>query len=224
MVGNAISSSIAIVFLYITVGVILTLSTDLKWLITPLPFASFASDSIRLFSFAGNPYTAIASELLSMIMLAFLMNLIDSWLSKSKNFFSWLLLRCATIVIGLLLYSALHWLFNRYFPGVIITYAPLILTVVLIVMLLTGALRFIVGAALVAVNPVIAGLYTFFFASFVGKQITRAVLTTGIITGLIMLTQKLGIVAFSLVPAAILAYIPILILLIIVWYVINRVF
>lgn len=224
LLGSAISSSIAIIFIYISTCVILIMSAKLHWLVTPLPFVSFSGEYIHFFSFAGAAYTQIAAQLLSAIILAFLMNLIDSWLSKSKNFFTWLLLRCVTVTLGLLLHYAICWLFSRYLPGAIVTYAPLILLVILIVMLLTGTLRLIVGAALVAVNPVIAGLYTFFFATFVGKQLTRAVLTTGMLTGLILTLQRLSITALNLSSAATLAYIPFLILLILVWYVINRVF
>jgi len=224
LLGSAVSSSIAIVFIYVAMALILTLTGRLQWLVTPLPFASFTDDAVSFFSFRGAAYTTIAAELLSMIILAFLVNLIDHWLSKGKKFFGWLLLRCVTVALGLLLHYAVTWLFHRYLPFGIATYAPIILLVILIVMLLTGALRFVVGAALVAVNPVIAGLYTFFFATLTGKQVTKAVLTTGILTGIILLLQDLGITGLSLVSAAMLVYVPFLLLLVLVWYVINRVF
>ena len=103
-------------------------------------------------------------------------------------------------------------------------YAPVILLAILIIMLLTGALKLIVGAILTTVNPVIAAFYTFFFASFVGKQLTKAVLTTAIMTAIVYLLQNLGIVSLSLVSAALAAYIPFLLLLLLVWYLISRVF
>ena len=101
-------------------------------------------------------------------------------------------------------------------------YAPVILLAILLVMLLTGALRFLVGLVLTTVNPLIAALYTFFFASLVGKQITKAVLTTGILSGVILLLEKLGITTLSLLSGALVAYIPFLLILIVVWYIVSR--
>ena len=71
-------------------------------------------------------------------------------------------------------------------------------------------------------NPIIAALYTFFFASFLGTQVTRAVLTTGILCGAIALLRKFGIAALSIASGALVAYIPFLMVLILVWYVVNK--
>jgi hypothetical protein len=65
-------------------------------------------------------------------------------------------------------------------------------------------------------------LYTFFFANIIGKQITKAVLTTGILSGFIYLLEDLGISFLSLAPGALVAYIPFLFLLIPVWYALSR--
>lgn len=220
--SGAVSSSIAIIFIYVVMVLILTVATQLHFLITPLPFASISQESIRFFRFADASYTAIAAELLSMIILAFLVNLIDQWLPKGKNILSWTWWRILTVTIGLLLHYAVTWLFNHYLAMGIITYAPVILLAILLLMLLTGALRFLLGAILATVNPLIAALYTFFFATIVGKQITRAVLTTGIMTGTVLLLQKMGITALSLLSSALVAYVPFLLLLIFAWYVISK--
>lgn len=224
LIGHAISSSIAIVFIYVLMAVILTLVPALHWLLSPLPLASFTQTAVTFHTFSGMAYPQVAAQLLSMVILSFLVNLLDSWLPNRKNLLSWIFWRCVTVALGLVLHWLVCWLFNRYFPEGIVLYAPVILLVILLVMLLTGALRLVVGAVLTTVNPVIAALYTFFFASMVGKQLTKAVMTTGIMLGIISLLQKLGILSLSLIPAAMIAYIPFLLLLVIVWYVINKVF
>ena len=89
-------------------------------------------------------------------------------------------------------------------------------------MLLTGALKLLVGVVLSTVNPLIGALYTFFFATVVGKAITRAVFTTGILAVLIMVLKYMGIAIISIAASALVAYIPLLLLLLILWYVINR--
>ena len=93
---------------------------------------------------------------------------------------------------------------------------------ILILMLLTGALKFLVGLVLTTVNPLIAALYTFFFANVVGKQVTKAILTTGILAGLVLVLQKMGIVAISIASAAFAAYIPLIILLVVLWYIVGK--
>ena len=189
--SSSIASSIAIIFIYAATVLILTVVTELRFLVAPLPFVTISEESIRFFRFADASYTAVAGELLSMIILAFLVNLIDGWLPKGKGILSWTFWRVLTVVIGLLLHFGVTWLFNRYLPLGIVTYAPVILLAILVLMLLTGALRFILGAILATINPLIAALYTFFFASVVGKQITKAIFTTAILSGIILILQKM---------------------------------
>ena len=72
LLGSAVSSSIAIVFIYVAMALILTLTGRLQWLVTPLPFASFTDDAVSFFSFRGAAYTTIAAELLSISFWPFL--------------------------------------------------------------------------------------------------------------------------------------------------------
>ena len=222
LLGSAVSSSIAIVFIYVVMVLILTLVSELHFLVTPLPFAVISKECIHFFSFSHSSYPMIASELVSMMILAFLVNLVDGWLPRGNGLLRWLFWRCLTVAIGFFLHYLVAYLFNRYLPQGIILYAPGILLAILVLLLLTGALRFLVGLILTTVNPIIAALYTFFFASIIGKQITKAVLTTGILSGLIYLLEDLGISFLSLAPGGLVAYIPFLLLLIPVWYLASR--
>ncbi len=222
--NNAVSSAIGILFIY-TVSVLLrSAGAQYQSLTTPLPFVSISSDSMYLFSFQGAHYTTICSELLSMIILSFLVNLADGWLPKGKNVFSWLFFRCLTVVIGYILHLVVVGLFATYLPEGIVTYAPVVLLALLILLLLTGALKVVVGAFLTTVNPIIGGLYTFFFANIIGKQITKAVLTTGILSALIVALQHFGIGVISIATSALFAYIPLLLLLVVLWYIVFKVF
>jgi len=218
----AVSSAISILFIYTLTVILRSTGTDLQHLVAPLPLVSFSGDSLILFSFADADYTVIYSHVLSMIILAFLVNLVETWLPRGKNIFSWIFFRCMTVGMALLLHFAFTALFTRLLPEGIVTYAPTILLALLILMLLTGALRLLVGIILSTVNPLIAALYTFFFANIVGKQITRAILTTGLLILLITVLRYIGITAISITSAALMAYIPFLIILIILWYIVNR--
>ncbi len=222
--NNAVSSAIGILFIYAITVVLKSTGVQIQGLIAPLPFVSISGETMTLFSFSGAHYTVICSELLSMIILSFLVNLADGWLPKGKKLLSWLFFRCLTVVIAYLLHLIVVGLFATYLPEGIVTYAPVILLALLILMLLTGALKILVGAVLTTVNPIIGGLYTFFFASIVGKQITKAVLTTAILSALVMGLQYLGVGVISIASAALMAYVPFVIVLTVLWYIVYRVF
>ena len=222
MLGHGLSSSIAIVFIYVVTVLLITIETDLQFLAAPLPFVSITQDSIRFFSFHANTYSVIAIQLLGMIILSFLVNLADSLLPRGKNLITWLLFRCLTVILGFFAHYVVTWLFQTFCPDFIIQYAPAVLLAILAVMLLTGALRVVVGLILTTVNPIIAALYTFFFANIIGTQITKAVLTTAILSGCILLLEKHSIATLSLIAGALVAYIPFILVLVPVWYVVSR--
>lgn len=221
--NNAVSSAIGILFIYCLTVILKSAGAEFERLIAPMPFISIAGDTLVLFDFGAHDYTVICSELVSMIILAFLVNLVDGWLPKGKNILTWIFFRCLTVIVAMLLHLMVTGLFTTYLPEGIVTYAPTILLALLILMLLTGALKLLVGVILSTVNPLIAALYTFFFANIVGKQVTKAILTTALLAGLVMLLKYLGITAISIASAALMAYIPFILILVVLWYIVNRV-
>lgn len=222
--NNAVSSAIGILFIYAATVVLRSTGAQFSSFIAPLPFVTISGESLTLFSFTGAHYTAICTEILSMIILSFLVNLADGWLPRGKNLFSWVFFRCLTVVIGYMMHLVVVWLFSAYLPEGIVTYAPAILLGILVLLLLTGALKILVGALLSTVNPIIGGLYTFFFATVIGKQVTKAVLTTAILCAITIGLQYIGISVISIASAALMAYVPLLILLIVLWYVVCKFF
>lgn len=222
--NNAVSSAIGILFIYAITVVLNGAGAQFSALIAPLPFVTITGNNLVLFSFQNAHYTEICSQLLSMVILAFLVNLADGWLPRGKNIFTWIFFRCLTVVIGYIMHLVVVGLFATYLPEGIVMYAPTILLGLLILLLLTGALKIIVGAILTTVNPIIGGLYTFFFATIIGKQITKAVLTTVILGAIVIGLRYIGIGVVSIASAALMAYIPLLVLLIIIWYVVCKFF
>ena len=219
--SRAVSSAIGILFIYVITIVLSGAGEDFQKFIAPLPFVSIENDSMVLFNFQAD-YTIVCTQILSMIILSTLMNLVDGWLPTGKNVFVWIVFRCLAVIGGLVLHLVVTGLFTKYLPEGLVTYAPVILLAILALMLLTGALKFLVGLVLTTVNPLIAALYTFFFANIVGKQITKAILTTGILAGLILLLQELGVVAISIASAALAVYIPLILLLVLLWYIVGK--
>lgn len=221
---TAVSSAIGILFIYITAIMLKNAGPDLSKLFTPLPFVSIEGDTMYFYVFKGH-YSFIYAELLTMIIFAFLVNIIDEWLPDGKNLFGWIFFRCLTVFLGYFLHMIVVYLFRTYLPQGVLTYAPTVLLVLLLLLLLTGTLKIIVGTILSAtVHPLIGALYAFFFANVVGKQITKAVLTTIILAALVFLLNNFGIYYISIASSALITYIPFFILLITAWYLVHNKF
>lgn len=216
--NHAISSTIGILFMYCLVVVLQSAGAKYQALVAPMPLVDISDTELTLFSFRGVHYTVICSEIFSMIVLAFLVNLTDSLLPRGGNIFTWFIFRCLTVVISYGLHLLVVWLFAQYLPENISAYTPMILLGILLLLMLTGFLKILVGALLATVNPVIGGLYAFFFATVVGKQLSKSVLTTGILCAMVLILRYIGIAAIAITGAALMAYIPFLIILLLLWY------
>lgn len=222
VLNQSVSSAIGILFIYAVTIVLRSLGSEYEVFMAPLPLVEFSGDQMLLFSFANADYTEICSQVLSMIILAFLANLMETFLPRGKHLISWLFFRCISIVLGLGAHLIVTWLLTAYLPEGLLTYAPTILLGLLVLLLLVGALKLVVGAVLATVNPLIGAFYTFFFATIVGKALTKAIFTAGILCGIVMALNHIGCVAVSVASAALIAYIPLLILLLVVWYIAGR--
>ena len=221
--GVAVSSTFGIVFIYLIAVLLRIGGSQFAPSITPLPFVAITDEALNFHVLTGE-FSYICAELLNMIILAFLVNLADRWLPKGKKLLSWIFFRIVTVALGYLMYVAVNYAFDALLLNSIAVYAPMVMLAILILLLLTGALKILVGAVLsISLGPLVGALYTFFFANIIGKLVTRAVLTTAIITGLVYLLNHLGIFAISIISTALIAYIPFLVLLVIVWYITNKI-
>ena len=219
--NHSVSSAIGILFVYAATVVLYSMGARYQAFIAPLPFVSFSGSEMSLFNFFAADYTVICTQLLSMIILSFLANLFDGILPKGKKILSWLFFRCLTVVLAMAAHLAVDWLFTTYLPQGLVTYAPTIVLGLLLLLLAVGALKLVIGALLATVNPLIGAFYTFFFATVVGKALSKAILTTAILSGIILALNYIGVAAVSIASAALVAYIPILVILVAVWYVVG---
>lgn len=217
----AVTSVIGILFIYAVTVVLHSCGARFEAFIAPLPFVSISGDYLTIFTLKGSFYADVCTQILSAVVLAFLMNLVDGWMPKGKKPFRWLLLRCASVTIAFFLHLGVTWLFTTFLPDGIVTYAPAVLLGLLVIMLLTGALKVIVGAILCVTSPIIGGLYTFFFATVLGKQISRAMLTAAILTALVWALNSVGYTAVYIASSALIAYIPFLAILLGLWFLIG---
>ena len=182
-----------------------------------------SGDYITIFNLQGAGVSAVCTELVNTMILAFLIGLIDDIVPEGQNFFSWYFFRCVSVVLGMSAHWGANWLFTTYLPGFIVEYAPVIMVILVVILLAVTVFKLIIGGILgLTVNPIVGAIYTFFVSHVIGKQITRAALTTLILTLAIYALNHFGITTIYLASAFISAFLPALILLIVVWYLLFK--
>ena len=221
--NHAVSSAMGILFVYILTIVIYCFNPgDIARYLAPLPFVTFSGSVMQVFSFHSG-FSAVCSQVLSMVVLAFLVNLLDTIIPKGKKISSWYLLRLLSVILALVLHTAASWAIHTYLPEMLVQYAPVILVLILLAMLLLGAAKFLLGAVLTVTNPLLGALYTFFFANIIGKQLSKSVLTTLLLCAVVYLMEHFGYVSVLIATAALAAYIPLILVLLVLWYLIGHV-
>jgi len=222
--NHALSSSIAILFIYAVTIVVYTFKPwKLELLLSPLPFVTFAGDYLILLPIFDTAFPALCSEILSMVILAFLINLIDTFIPKGESVFGWFFLRVVTILLCMGLHFGTCWAFETFLSEVLVTYAPMILLGLLLFMVFSGALSLILGLILTLNSPFLGAMYSFFFSTIVGKQVSKAIFTTVILCGIIYLMGFFGYIIISITAASLITYIPLALVLLLLWYLIGRV-
>ena len=223
--NRALSSAMGILCIYAVTIVIYTFNPyDLSRFLAPLPFVAFDGDVLHIFSFSGAEFPVICSQILSMVILAFLVNLLDSILPRGQKMVTWYVLRLLTVILAMGLHYIVSWGFNMFLPGVLAAYAPTILLLLLVAMLLIGLANVILSLILTVVNPIFGAVYAFFFSNIVGKQLGKAVMTTAILCGVVYALNHFGYAAIVISAAALQAYIPLILALLVLWYITGHIF
>ena len=157
------------------------------------------------------------------MVLAFLVNLVETFAPKGENIVTWLLLRLLTIAVCMGLHLVANWAFRSYLPNILVTYAPMALLLILCFCLLSGVVNLLLGLLIATANPFLGAMYTFFFSNIVGKQVSKAVFSSVIICGVLYLLDLFGYTVICISAAALLTYIPLALLLLVLWYFIGNV-
>ena len=118
----------------------------------------------------------------------------------------------------MLLHFAVCWAFETYLPEVLVHYAPTVLLFLLVFMLLSGILNLILGLVIADTNPFLGAMYTFFFSNVIGKQLRKAFFTTAILCVVVYLMDFFGYTVVCITAASLLTYIPVALILVVLWY------
>ena len=222
--NHSLSAVMAILFVYAVTVVVYTFKPwNLEALLSPLPFATFSGEYLIILPITDTQFPALCAQILSMIILAFLVNLLDTFIPQGENLLAWLLLRLVMIVGSMLLHYCVCWAFRTYLPDVLVTYAPMILLGVLVFMLLSGVINLIFSLLIIMTDPFMGAMYTFFFSNIIGKQVTKAFFTSLILCAVFYVLELFGYTVISITAAALLAYIPLALVLLVLWYLIGHI-
>lgn len=223
-VTQAIASAIEIFFVYVITIVVYALGLQLPFPLVPLPFVALAEDYLVIFPILTADFPSICDQTLKLLIIAFLVNLAGGLIPRGEHPIPWFFLRLLTVVLSVALIYGAEYLLHIYIPQGLGAYAPMILLCVLAALILLGSLKLLVGGLIAFLDPIMAALYTFFFANVVGRALAKAILTTGLIMGLLAALNYLEIYAVHIAASVLKAYIPLLLIVLVLWYVVGHLF
>lgn len=222
--NRSLSCAIGILFIYVLTVIVYTFKPwNLEDLLSPLPFVRFSGEYLFIMPVTVTRFPVLCSEILSLIILAFLVNLLDSILPNGEKFFSWYLMRFLTVVFSMVLHFFVRNALYTYLPEVLVTYAPTVLLVILAFLLLSGVVSLVLGLVISIANPFLGAMYTFFFSTVVGKQLSKAVFSSMILCAIVYLLEFFGYTVLCITAEALVAFIPLVIVLLILWYLLGHV-
>lgn len=221
--NHALSSAMGIFFmLVVSTAIYVTNPTVLAQFISPLPFVAFSGDYLVIFPLFGSDFSTICNELLSMIILAFLVNILDAWISKGKSILGWFLLRILTVALAMIVHIASTWFISTYIPGLCAANSPIILLCILLIAIFMGWLTVIPGIVLGTAIPFFKTLFTFFFTKLLGKQLHKAIYTTAVLTAVVAVLNRFDITLINITGNALPTYAPLMVVLLILWYLFGQ--
>lgn len=222
LLNRALCASIGILFIYAVTIVVYTFNpAGLSKFLTPLPYVAFSGNQLYLFVFEGTQLSVICSQILSMLILSYLYHVLDDFMPEGIGG-HWLLYRVLTILMAMVLHYVATWALNTFVAGSVFTHATTILVIVLIVFFLLGVIKFLLGVVLTFASPILGAIYTFFFSSQIGKQLTRALLTTLLLSLFVICLHLLGHSVIAVGASALSAYIPFALILLGIWFGFSR--
>ena len=221
--NHALCCAMGIGMVYVLSVVIYTFRPAyLTGLLSPLPFVSFRESALEFFPFLTAPLEESCSQVLSMVILAFLVCLTDSIMPQSHGILGWVLSRFLNVLLAMGAHYLVLQLLATFAAGFIASWAPAILLGLLLVFLSLGFLKLVLGLVLTVINPLLGAVYAFFFSSLLGKQLSKAVLATAVLLALMVALEKAGIHSLPIHIAALRSYIPTAAALAGVWFLIGH--
>lgn len=222
-INLAVTSAMEILYVYVVNIVIYALGLQLQQFITPLPFVTMVEDYLLIYPILSGEFADICHHVLKLLIIAFLVNLLNEFIPKGKKLFTWFLMRIITVILAVVVIYFAETLMNQYLPQGFAEIAPTVLLCALVALIALGSMKVFVGAALAFLDPIVAALYTFFFSNFIGRALAKAMVSTALLTALVVALNYLGIVAVHIAASVLTAYIPLLLIVLVLWYIVGHI-
>ena len=222
-VNLAVTSAMEILCVYIINTVIFALGLRLQEFLTPLPFVTLVEDYLLIYPILSAEFTDICQHVLKLLIIAFLVNLINEFIPKGERVITWFLLRLITVVLAVAVIYGADLALNTFLPQGFADIAPTVLLCALVALILLGSLKVFVGAAMAFLDPIVAALYTFFFSNFIGRALAKAMVSTALLTALVVALDYLEISVVHIAASALTGYIPLLLIVLALWYVVGHI-
>ncbi len=222
-INRAVSTAVEILCLYVINIVVCSLGLTYEIFLSPLPFVSISGDYLHIFPILQADFAVICDQMLKILIIAFFVNILNDIIPEGKHIITWYLLRLLTVVLAVAANYAIDLLLHTFLPQGFTNIAPLILLLSLVALILLGSLKLLTGVVLVFLNPLVSALYTFFFSNFIGRQLARAIVSTALLTALVVLLNVLEISVVYIAASVLTGFIPLLIILFVLWYIIGHI-
>lgn len=197
--NHALASAMALLFAYITIMLMHeSFPETAKEALDILPLIDFKDGTVTLFNFSSKNILGIFEEFLYAFILSFILIGLDDLIPDAKNAPAWIVLQLFITTVSVILYWFVLKAINHFAPGILDSYAPLILGCILLFMILLGVLKVILGLLLVAVNPLLGAISAFFGTSPVGKALGKAAMCALVLCAVAFFMQHTGYKSFAL--------------------------
>lgn len=221
--NHAVSATVEILCLYVINIVIYSLGLHWELFLSPLPFISIEGNYLHAMPILSTDFHLVCEQVLKVVIIAFVVNLLESVMPKGKHLLSWFFFRILTVVLAVGANYLADLLITAFVPATVFAMAETVLLILLVALVLLGSLKVLVGVTLAFLDPIVSVLYTFFFSNIIGRNLAKALVTTALLTALVALLEVLDLTTIFIAASGLAAYIPLLLVLLALWYVIGHI-
>lgn len=221
-ITRAVSACLSVLLIYLAAVLIYLFLPDYRFGLASLPFVTVDEHRFLLWQLSGLSEELLYGSILQLFLLAVLVNLLEAVLPEGEGFLQWYLWRCLTALTALVLYRLLCGLVEQYLPHLFDLWAKPAVLCFWALILLSGILKVLLTLILTVVHPVIGALYAFFFSNLLGRQFSKSILTTLILTGLVSVLNRIGFSQFAFSDFSLFSYGPTCLILIGTLYLFGR--
>lgn len=220
--SRAVSAVLSIGLVYLAAILLYVFVPELRQSVSQLPFITVTAEHFLLWDLKLLGESLLYPSLMQLAILAFLVNLLETVLPEGKNFVSWYLWRLVTVAGALAGYVGVSSLVTAFVPELFGPWAKYIILSFWAVILISALLKGLLAVVLTVVNPIIGGIYTFFFAHKLGSQFSKSILTTLLSCGVLTLLCNAGLSQFAFADFSLAAYGPACVVVVVMLYVFGR--